>query len=294
MGVVVSARRIAATPFRPAIADRRFRCDTGDMCAQHVSNGNGEAIEFARRFVAIRHVDAGAAFLAGSQAGANASASSDFDIVLLFDSLPQGAWREMTEFEGRAVEVFAHDPSTLAYFCWQIDRPSGIPALPDMVGAGIIVAGAEDDELVKQARRLADEVLNARPPPLDDQALEMRRFALTELANALQPDRPDDSLCAAGAALYTSLGDFALRAAGCWSASGKALPKALAKMDAELSREFANAFEALFTRSDTAPVQALVARVLKPYGGPLRVGFRLSAPADWRQDIASPEVRSVE
>ncbi|HEX5239189.1 MAG TPA: nucleotidyltransferase domain-containing protein [Sphingomicrobium sp.] len=242
-----------------------------------------EAIALAQRFVAARHPQAVAALLAGSQANGNATASSDFDIVLLFGSLAQGAWREMAEFEGRDIEVFAHDASTLAYFCRQIDAPSGIPALPTMIVESLIVSGAEHDQLVTDARRLAAEVLDAGPPPLDQRALEMRRFAISELANSLAPGRPASEVTAAGAALYMSLGDFALRAADRWSASGKALPKALAAMEPTLSRDFETAFQLLFETHETQPVQSLVNRVLEPYGGRLRSGFRLSAPAEWRE-----------
>jgi hypothetical protein len=75
-----------------------------------------------------------------------------------------------------------------------------------------------------------------------------------------------------------------LRAAGEWSAAGKALPRALAALDPELARQFDFAFAILFGEGDTVPVQALVERVLQPYGGRLRVGFRLSAPHAWRDD----------
>jgi len=278
MGVEVSASAVAADGIQ--IADQSAGCDTAGMDPR---DRKMEAIALAQRFVAARHPQATAALLAGSQANRNATASSDFDIVLLFGSLTQGAWREMTAFEGRHIEVFAHDASTLAYFCRQIDTPSGIPALPTMIVEGLIVSGAEHDPLVMDARRLAAEVLDAGPPSLDQIALEMRRFAISELANSLAPGRPASEVTAAGAALYTSLGDFALRAAGRWSASGKALPEALAAMEPTLSRDFKTAFQLLFEAHETEPVQSLVDRVLQPYGGRLRSGFRLSAPAEWRE-----------
>lgn len=36
--------------------------------------------------------------------------ASDLDVVLLFLALPDGAWRETTEFEGQIIEAVAHDP----------------------------------------------------------------------------------------------------------------------------------------------------------------------------------------
>jgi len=57
-------------------------------------------------------------------------------VVLLFRALPEGAWRAMSLFEGQHIELFAHDLATLAYFCREVDRPSGAPALPSMIAEG--------------------------------------------------------------------------------------------------------------------------------------------------------------
>jgi hypothetical protein len=87
---------------------------------------------------------------------------------------------------------------------------------------------------------------------------------------------------AAGAALYSALADFALRAANRWSASGKTLPRMLRAIDADLALRFEAAFSSLFATGNVAPVQGLVNVVLAPYGGRLREGFRQGAPAEWR------------
>ncbi len=57
-------------------------------------------------------------------------------------------------------------------------------------------------------------------------------------------------MIATGAALHLALADFALRAAGRWSARGKAIPAALAAMDPALATRFTAAFAALFTTWD--------------------------------------------
>jgi hypothetical protein len=98
-----------------------------------------EALDFAHRFVACHHPDADAAVLAGSQARGEGMGGSDHDVVLLFASLPEGAWRKMTLFNGRHVEVFAHDLKTLTHFCNEIDRPSGVPVLPTMLVEGVAI-----------------------------------------------------------------------------------------------------------------------------------------------------------
>ena len=150
---------------------------------------------------------------------------------------------------GQHIEVFAHHLATLAYFCHAVDRPSG---------------------------RLG-------PPPLDKTNLQTHRFTISELAVSFRPDRDRHVLLAAGASLYTSLADFALRAANRWSASGKALPRALTTMDSALATRFETAFTTLFAVGDVAPVQSLVDTVLAPYGGRLRGGYLMRAPVEWRQ-----------
>lgn len=241
-----------------------------------------DPISMVGRFVASRHPTADAAILAGSRARGEESSGSDYDVVLLFQSLQNGAWRETTMFEEQRIEVFAHDPGTLAYFCRVIDRPSGVPALPAMVSEGIVVV-ARSPALLASARGLAAETLRLGPHPLDEVDLRARRFAISELAAALQPDRGRHVLLAAGAALYTALADFALRASDHWSGSGKSFPRALFAMKPALANQFEAAFADLFAAGDAASVQALVDVVLSPHGGRLQEGFQQSAPTGWRE-----------
>lgn len=246
-----------------------------------------DAVGLVRRFAATHYPDAEAALLAGSQARGEGTAGSDYDVVLLFGSLSDGAWREMVFFEGQHVEVFAHDVGTLAYFCREMDRPSGVPALPAMIAEGIS-ALSRPSLLLDDARGIACEALRFGPIPLDTDALRHRRYAITDLAVALQSGRDRGVLTAAGAALYAALADFALRAAGHWSGVGKALPRALATTDPRLAERFEAAFTALFAVSDVGPVQALVDAVLSPYGGRLREGYRRETPAAWRDASRPP------
>jgi hypothetical protein len=245
------------------------------------------ALEFAERFLALRYPQCAAAILAGSRANGSATPSSDYDIILLFGSLPDGAWREMTEFEGAAVELFAHDLATLSYFCREVDRPSGLPVLPKMIAEGRVLAGS-GTELLIQAQRLAIATLAAGPPPLDSAAIDRRRFAITDLTVALAPDRRAEVQLPVCASLYLALADFSLRAAGERSATGKAIGKALAALDQDLSDRFVAAFTSLLAKGDPALVQSLVDDVLRPYGGRLRTGFQLTAPSSWR-DAPGPE-----
>jgi hypothetical protein len=239
------------------------------------------ALALVRRFVGQCYPDAEEALLAGSRSLGEGGAGSDHDVILLFRKLPGGAWRETSTFEGQLIETFAHDPGTLAYFCREIDRPSGLPVLPTMIVEGRSVL-SETSTLLQEARQIAAETLRSGPPLLAAKAVRARRYAITELAATLADDRSEGVVIAAGAALHIALADFALRAAGRWSATGKAIPHALATMDPGLAAQFTTAFSALFATSNVAPVQSLVDTVLAPYGGQLRAGYRQVAPVTWR------------
>ncbi len=234
-----------------------------------------------RRFVSQCHPNAEAALFAGSRSRGEGATGSDCDVILLFRKLPHGAWRETSTFEGQLIEAFAHDLGTLAYFCREIDRPSGFPVLPTMTVEGI-PALSERCALVQQARQIAAETLQSGPPPLTAETVRAGRYAITTMAATLTDDPGEGVVIAAGAALYIALGDFALRARGRWSATGKAIPRALAAMDPSLAAQFTTAFVGQFASNNGAPVQSLVNAVLASHGGRLRAGYRQVAPAALR------------
>ena len=237
---------------------------------------------FLRRFLDKRLPKAQVALFAGSRSRGQGSEGSDYDLVLLFESLVEsGAWRETVAFEQREIEIFAHDLGTLKYFFREIDGPSGIPTLPTMVAEGVTVC-TRSPALEAEARSIAVRTLAEGPPTLEQSAVDMRRYAITDLATALRSSRNPDVQTAVGAKLYELLADFALRAAGQWSASGKGIPEALGKLDAKLATMFAGCFNACFRHESGDELQALVDHVLAPYGGRLRTGFRAVAPREWR------------
>jgi hypothetical protein len=241
----------------------------------------GEAVAFARRFVALRYPEARAALLAGSRARGEAGPRSDYDVVLLFDSLPEGAWREKSVFEGRTFQFFGHDPGTLSYFCRVVAVQSAVPSVPEMVAEGIALRG-EGGAPLAAARALAARTLAAGPPPFRGAMLRGRIYALTELVEILAEHPPGAAPIAIGGALYPMLADFALRTGGAWSATIKRMPAALAEMDPALADRFASAFAALFAAADPAQVVALADAILAPYGGRPRDSFRIASPPAWR------------
>ena len=121
------------------------------------------ALDLARRFVSRYYPDVEAALLAGSRMRGEATSGSDYDVVLLFRALPEGAWRAMSLFEGRHIEMFAHDLATLAYFCREVDRPSGMAALPTMIAEGVALVTRSPTTLEAQDRLLTRRCASGRP-----------------------------------------------------------------------------------------------------------------------------------
>src|SRR5262245_32015520 len=116
---------------------------------------NEPIIAAANAIQAERYSNAAAVFAAGSILRGEGTPFSDLDLVVVFAQLPC-AYRESFTFEGYPVEAFVHDPETLEYFFLEIDRPSGIPALPQMVVEGIEVPASS--ELSRELKRRAAAV----------------------------------------------------------------------------------------------------------------------------------------
>ncbi len=234
----------------------------------------------ATQVLAGRFPDAELAFLAGSVVRGEATATSDLDLVVVHAQIEQ-AFRITFSDHGWPIEAFVHDPGTLRYFMEEVDRPRGVPSLPAMVAEGIPLPSPS--ALSDRLQRQAADILGAGPPPLADEELASRRYALTDLADDLVEPRSAAEARATGVRMYAGFADFILRARGEWSATGKSVPGRLRTVDAELAKRFDDAFAALFGENDSDPVITLLESVLAPYGGRLREGYEVRAPAQWRK-----------
>src|SRR3989442_7023685 len=97
----------------------------------------------AKAICADRYPDAAVAFAAGSLVRGEGTAYSDLDLVVVYANVAS-AYRESFRFEGYPVEVFVHDLDTLEFFFFEVDRPSGVPSLPQMVVEGIEIPAPND------------------------------------------------------------------------------------------------------------------------------------------------------
>jgi hypothetical protein len=236
------------------------------------------ALELARRYCGDRFPHA-AALLAGSVARGTATPASDMDLVLLFERLGN-AWRETVSINGIAVEIFAHDPETLAWF-FERDRAAATCSLAAMVAEGVAVT--PPGPLMTRGKALAEAALALGPPALDVEARARRRYIVTDLAEDLRGGGTPGEIIAVAARLYQELGDLVLRAAGQWSGTGKALARRIEHHDPALALRFEHAFGALFRHGHAAQILGLVEELLAPLGGPLAAGYHDAAPPGWRR-----------
>jgi predicted nucleotidyltransferase len=229
--------------------------------------------EAARGVWRERYAGARVIFLGGSVMRGEATPASDLDIVVVYERLPN-AYREAFMHGDWPVEAFVHDAGSLEEF-FERDRRRGLPALMSMVWEGVEVP--EASEFSEGWKRRARELLEAGPPPWDEEELTLRRYRLTDWVDDMRFPRSGEELVATGAWLYQDAAEFYFRTRGMWSAHSKTIPRRLRAADADFAGRFLRAFDALFAEKRPGPAIALVAELLQPFGGFLFEGFRKEA-----------------
>jgi predicted nucleotidyltransferase len=227
-------------------------------------------VEAARAVWRERHARARVLFLAGSVMRGEATETSDLDVVVVYERLPN-SYRESFVCGGWPVEAFVHDVETLEEF-FERDRRRGLPALMSMVWEGVEVP--EASEFSEGLKRRARELLEAGPPPWDEEELTLRRYRLTDWVDDMRFPRSGEELVATGAWLYQDAAEFYFRTRGMWSAHSKTIPRRLRATDANFADRFLRAFDALFAEKRQEQAVALVEELLEPFGGLLFEGFR--------------------
>lgn len=232
-----------------------------------------------------RFAKALAVFCSGSVVRGEGTAHSDLDVVVLFEQVPH-AERESLVVDGWPVELFIHDLETLAYFFHE-DSLQLRPALATMVSEGIVLP--RSTELTDKVQAWARRVL-AKPCELKGEKLDSARYCVTDLLDDLRDPRPRSELLAIVARLHPVLASFILSSNGKWVAAGKHIPRALRALEPTLATDFDEAFDAVFQRSDPAPLIAFTERMLEASGGRLFAGFTSAAKAEWRREVPDLEL----
>jgi hypothetical protein len=214
------------------------------------------------------------AIVAGSVMRGEGTAASDIDILVFFAEGGVAPHRASIVHAGWPVEFFVHTPTSHAYFLAQ-DRDKGTGIIAHMSAHGIAVPS--ETPFIAARRAAALDIWDAGPPSLTPEEVEDRRYFLTDLLDDLSPTRGALERFGTLSRLYLKLSDFALRAAGRWSATGKTLARSLRDYDPALAQAYEDAFARAFA-GECGPVITLAESLLAPHGGRLFAGYRRLAP----------------
>lgn len=239
---------------------------------EQIKNVAGEL--FAKEFG-----DANVLLLAGSVVRGEGTASSDLDVVVLYEHLP-AANRNSFEFGGWPIEAFIHDLETLRYFIEKVDGTAGVPSLASMVVQGVEIP--KGTALSDEAKKFAEKSLCQGPAAWSTREIDQSRYQISDLIDDMSAPRSTAELYASGARLYERLANHYLRASKQWSATGKSIPRRLREVAPGFADDFELAFERLFARADAGQVIELAEQVLARNGGKLFTCYKLEAPPAWR------------
>ena len=236
-------------------------------------------LQAATEIFTTRYELADSVLLAGSTTRAEATATSDLDLIVLFPHVDR-SFRESFFYQGWPVEVFAHDPETIEYYFVEKDRPSGIGSMMWMVHDGIPVP--RSTALNRQIKARAEDLVDAGPPVWSVEETDYSRYTITGLLDDLTDPRNEGEYRAIVASLFHLVGNHYLRTHGLWGATSKTIPRRLAKADAALAVRYDTAFAAAFHGNPTL-LFALTDAVLSPGGGRLFEGYSAHSDPGWRR-----------
>ncbi len=237
------------------------------------------------RIMRERYEDAQCALIAGSFVRGDATATSDVDLVVLYERLPN-AYRESFVFEGTPIEAFINDLETLSFFMYDRDRPNGFCTMANMVTEAL--HWPVPNPLGKKAKKIAGEVLILGPPAWRQDQIDASRYAITDLLDDLHSPRNLHEQIATGALLYRKVAQHFLRTRGEWSASNKWIPRRLHAVAPQFASRFQDAMLTLCQHGRDEPLINLATEVINPEGGPLFDGYIAQAPSNWRR-VAPPQ-----
>ncbi|MFF3431216.1 nucleotidyltransferase domain-containing protein [Streptomyces sp. NPDC002602] len=243
---------------------------------------DADPVDLARRLTRDRFPEALAVVLAGSTTSGRATPSSDLDVAVLVGDGGE-TFRETLRVEGRVVELFVHTRAGLAEL-FAADVAGRRATLQSMYATGLVLVDHEG--AAGRARALAAADLGEGPPPLGADAVETRRYLLTDALDDLgDAGDPFERLAVAGYVLNAAAA-LLLDHHRAWAGGGKWLPRRLLAADAERGSALLEGHLRLCRSQDPTPLVEAAARILDLVGGPLREGYRRT----WRGVVESAAV----
>ncbi|GAA4357665.1 nucleotidyltransferase domain-containing protein [Angustibacter luteus] len=233
-----------------------------------------DPVETARALVLQRFPGARAAWLGGSIARGDATATSDLDVTVLLAG-PPAPFRESLVSQGWPVELFVHDEGSLRHYC-EKDQARRQPTIQRLVGESVVLLDTDGAGALLAGRLLAEAA--AGPRPLTEPELASARYTISDQLDDLVGALDDDERLAVAVALHRSVGDLALTGRRRWTGTGKGQLRELRRLDADEGTTLAGDLPAAVRAAavgEVAPLVRLADAVLEPHGGRLFDGHRV-------------------
>lgn len=224
----------------------------------------------ARDFVRERYPEALAAFLGGSTARGEGTATSDLDIVLVLPE-PARVRGENLLWGGWPVELFVHTGESVTAFM-EFDRSRGSGTTAFMCATGAVLH--DRDGTAARLREAARRSLAAGPPPATPEQLERARYEVTDLRDDLLGATDEDELLVIATTLLERTAGLLFSVRNHWHGAGKWLPRRLREAAPELAEPLLGGCRTLVRGGPREPFAEAVAAALDVCGGPLWAGYR--------------------
>ncbi len=234
--------------------------------------------EAAGQLVRERFPHARAAWLGGSSASGNATATSDLDVTVLLAG-PPAPYRESLHHGDRPVELFVQTEETLEFFRAE-ERARRRPTTLRLIAQSHILVDGDGSGV--RLRDSCARLLAAGPDPLTEAEVRAARYRSTDLLDDLLGSPDADERLAIAATLWRATADLLVTGHGRWTGDGKWLHREMVALDRDAGTDHAGALGRgvrCVASGDIAPMATAVLRVLDLFGGRLFDGFRVAGPA---------------
>lgn len=227
----------------------------------------------------IFHPKARCGFVAGSITRGEGTATSDIDLIIVYDEGDATPYRNSRVHDGWPVEEFIHTLPAQDYYFNQ-DIKNGVPTMITMIGEGIILG--PDLGLAQERQEKALALYQKGPTPLSQDEIEAARYFITDQMDDIRAPRNEGQRMASLTAFYHRLGNFYLRAQGKWSGNGKHLFRRMERDNPDLATQYHAAFYDAF-QGRVDHLYTLTENILHPFGGWHWIGYKSVAEPKWKE-----------
>lgn len=228
-----------------------------------------------------RYAGANCILFGGSAAQGTHNESSDIDLVVLFNRLPNASRESFTD-SGWLIDAQLHDAETLNYVLTS-DARFGSAILANFILEAKPIPN--ESRLQREIAAIAKTIVDAGPPKTD---LSGSRYTISNMLSDLSQSKDKHELMATATELYKVLALHVFREKGQWLVSRKMIPRSLKAIDEQLEQDFSNAFQACFADQNPALVIALTKRLIPELAGSTNFHFNWTYPAQQRLKIRRP------